>query len=270
MADHDNLDAVELASAYLDGEATADERARVEGDPALLAEVERLRRVRDAVAATSPAPPAQRDAAIAQALAAFDELQVDAPTPPNVVPMSSRRRARWMQGLTAAAAAVVLVLGGIVIANRGGGDDSADEVRQAGATSTGVAAPLVTTATEREAADEPVAAAPTEVMAADVATMAAEATTAIAMDVAAAPAPAGEPPLLRDDADLASFAASLDVAPPPLDDLVADCEAGTRTDPPDAIFEDADGTVTEVAVASTADGYAAVSLDDCTIVVRTP
>ena len=32
-----------LASAYLDGEATPDERARVEADPALLAEVERLR-----------------------------------------------------------------------------------------------------------------------------------------------------------------------------------------------------------------------------------
>jgi hypothetical protein len=99
---------------------------------------------------------------------------------------------------------------------------------------------------------------------------AAEATTAIAMDAAAAPAPAREPEVLRGAADLASFAASLDVAPPPLDDVVADCKAGTRTGPPDAVFEDADGTVTDVVVASTDDGYAAVSLDDCTIVVRTP
>ena len=56
MADNDDRDAVELASAYLDGEATADERARVESDAALLAEVERLRRVRDAVAEIPPAP----------------------------------------------------------------------------------------------------------------------------------------------------------------------------------------------------------------------
>ena len=43
MADDQQPDAAELASAYLDGEATADERARVEADPILLAEVERLR-----------------------------------------------------------------------------------------------------------------------------------------------------------------------------------------------------------------------------------
>ena len=38
-----NDDLTLLASTYLDGEATPDERARVEADPALLAEVERLR-----------------------------------------------------------------------------------------------------------------------------------------------------------------------------------------------------------------------------------
>ncbi len=50
MADNDDHDAVELASAYLDGESTTDERARVESDATLMAEVERLRRVRDALA----------------------------------------------------------------------------------------------------------------------------------------------------------------------------------------------------------------------------
>jgi hypothetical protein len=203
-------------------------------------------------------------------LAAFDGLQDGAPSPPNVVPMSSRRKARWMQGLTAAAAAVVLVLGGIVIANRGGDDDSADEVRQAEATSTGVAAPLLTTATEREAAEEPVATAPAEVMSAGVATTPAEATTAIAMDAAAAPVPAGDLPVIHDADQLRSFAATLDEPPPPLDDVIADCEAGTRTAAPDALIEDVDSTVIEVVVANTDDGYAAVSLDGCTIVVRTP
>ena len=154
MADHDNLDAVELASAYLDGEATADERARVEADPELLAEVARLRHIGDAVAATSPASPAHRDAAIAAALSVFDELRVGGPTAPTVVPIASRRHARWMQALTAAAAIAVLVLGGFVIANRGGDDDdSADEVRRADATAPGgVVSPSATTASELEAA----------------------------------------------------------------------------------------------------------------------
>lgn len=42
----------ELVSAYLDGEATAEERARVEGDPALLERVETFRHVHEAVAAS--------------------------------------------------------------------------------------------------------------------------------------------------------------------------------------------------------------------------
>ena len=41
-----NDDLTLLASAYLDGEATPDERARVEADPSLLREVERLRAAR--------------------------------------------------------------------------------------------------------------------------------------------------------------------------------------------------------------------------------
>jgi hypothetical protein len=272
MADHDNFDAIELASAYLDGEATADERARVEGDPALLAEVERLRRVRAAVVATRPVPPAQRDAAIAAALGAFDELQVDAPTPPNVVPMAGRRRARWMQGLTAAAAVAVLVLGGFVVANRGGDDDTAVNVRQADVTAPGGGAgPSVTTAAELETAEEPLAAAPTEMMAAEAAPTETVGTTAIAMDAAAAaPDATGEPPVLRDADQLSSFAESLEETPPPLDDVVADCGVGPRSFPPDAMVEDADGTVTEVAIASTDDGYAAVALDNCAIVLRAP
>ena len=41
-----------------------------------------------------------------------------------------------------------------------------------------------------------------------------------------------------------------------------------RQSPSMPSFEDVDGAITPVAVASTADGYAAVSLDDCTIVLR--
>jgi hypothetical protein len=113
--------------------------------------------------------------------------------------------------------------------------------------------------------DPPMAAAPTEVVIAGVAT------TAIALDVAAAaPAAAAELPVLRDVDELRAFAESRAVTPPPLNDVVAGCEANSRSSRPDAVFADADGVATDVIVASTADGYAAVSLDDCTIVVRTP
>ena len=59
MADDQQPDDAELASAYLDGEATPDERARVEADPILLAEVERLRAAAAAVAAVD-APSVER------------------------------------------------------------------------------------------------------------------------------------------------------------------------------------------------------------------
>ena len=43
----------ELLHAYIDGEASTDERARVEGDPALLARLEAVRAMRSDVRAAS-------------------------------------------------------------------------------------------------------------------------------------------------------------------------------------------------------------------------
>ena len=59
----------ELASAYLDGEATAEERAMVEADPDLLARAEQLRHAAAEVA--SPVAEAGREEIIAQALEAL-------------------------------------------------------------------------------------------------------------------------------------------------------------------------------------------------------
>ena len=59
----------ELASAYLDGEVTAQERAMVEADTDLLARVEQLRHAAEEVA--SPATEAGREEIIAEALKAF-------------------------------------------------------------------------------------------------------------------------------------------------------------------------------------------------------
>ena len=123
-------DAELLASAYLDDEVTADERARVEADPVLLAEVDRLRVVRDALVATDPAPISVREDHLASALGAWDRLPeaerlgtrddtggADATTVAAASAMSGsmkgRSRRRWVLG--AAAALMVVVGAGVVL-----------------------------------------------------------------------------------------------------------------------------------------------------------
>src|SRR5437764_3549317 len=91
----------DLASAYLDDEVTADERARVEGDPVLQARVARLQAARDElVAAAIDFPSATaRDATIRAALvqSPIVDLRVE----------RARRRIR----VASIAAAVLLVIG---------------------------------------------------------------------------------------------------------------------------------------------------------------
>jgi hypothetical protein len=149
-----NDDLTLLASAYLDGDVTADERARVENDTEALAEVDRLRSVRALLGDVEPQAISVREAQLATALEVWDRLperertgarrdatpagidaaavagaaSVTAPTP-----LSSRRRStrststRW---LTGAAAALVLVLAGGValqLSSSGSGDDASSE-----------------------------------------------------------------------------------------------------------------------------------------------
>jgi hypothetical protein len=143
-----------LASAYLDGDVTADERARVESDTDVLAEVDRLRSVRALLGDIEPQAISIREAQLATALEIWDRLperertgarregvpagidaaavagaaSVTAPTP-----LRSRRRdgrstsTRW---LTGAAAALVLVLAGGVtlqLTSTGSDDDASSE-----------------------------------------------------------------------------------------------------------------------------------------------
>ncbi len=64
-----------LASAYLDGEATADERALVETSSETLAEVTALSQVRDVLAATAPLPSlSEREANLAGALDVWERM----------------------------------------------------------------------------------------------------------------------------------------------------------------------------------------------------
>jgi hypothetical protein len=132
MNDDDTL----LASAYLDGDVSADERALVETDPELLAEVARLRQVRAVLADQEPPSISRREEQLAAALDAWDRLPeaertgavrditptalkrgaspasaAAAATITTPTSMEHRRRARTNRRLLGAAAAIVLVLG---------------------------------------------------------------------------------------------------------------------------------------------------------------
>ncbi len=126
-----------LASVYLDGEATREERAQVAASPELLAEVEALSQVRTVLGATTQPPSlSSREAHLAAALDVFERMGdgerlgeatpaggVDAAAAAAVTtPLSSsdtgrhrrpqRAPARWLLG---AAAAGIFVIGGAIV-----------------------------------------------------------------------------------------------------------------------------------------------------------
>jgi hypothetical protein len=144
-----NDDLTLLASAYLDGDVDDVERARVEADPELLAEVERLRSVQMLLGDTEPSPISTREELLANALDAWDRLPeserfrdatpvgavrdpaaagaatITAPTS-----LADRRRVNSNRRMLAAAAAITIVLGGgiaaqVLVGGSGDDDDSA-------------------------------------------------------------------------------------------------------------------------------------------------
>ena len=146
-----NDDLATLASAYLDGAATAEERAQVENSPDLLSEVERLRLVRALLADLDPPSISLREQHLAAALGAWDRLPeaeragaarditpqgIDPATAaaaatistPAPTSLEGRRRSKAAAWMGAAAAALVLVLaGGVVLQSiAGGNDDDSD------------------------------------------------------------------------------------------------------------------------------------------------
>jgi len=156
-----NDDPTLLASAYLDGDVTADERALVETDLDLLAEVDRLRQVRALLADQEPPKISRREHHLAMALDAWDRLpERTGATRDNTpialrrgaspasaaaaatitAPTSSehRRRTTLNRRMLGAAAAIVLVLaGGIALQTLSTGDD--DEASSAEPTDATVA-----------------------------------------------------------------------------------------------------------------------------------
>ncbi|HSL74272.1 MAG TPA: hypothetical protein VK853_07385 [Ilumatobacteraceae bacterium] len=145
---NDDLDL--LVSAYLDGAVDADERARVEADPELLAAVERMRLVRSMLGDTEPSSISTREALLANALDAWDRLTPMAATRHDATPralqrgtdpataaaaasitaptsLADRRRATLNRRMLGAAAAIVVVLAGGIAAQVITGDRATDD-----------------------------------------------------------------------------------------------------------------------------------------------
>ncbi|MYA85651.1 MAG: hypothetical protein F4Y12_08725 [Acidimicrobiaceae bacterium] len=137
----------ELVSAYLDGEATPAEIAEVEQNDALMARVEQLRSVRDAVAApVAPMPAERREQMISAALAVADAENAQR-REARIVPI--RRRRETLLAVAAAAILLAAVVSAGLIASRSGDesaemaaatDDSADMAADAPAADAGVEA----------------------------------------------------------------------------------------------------------------------------------
>lgn len=242
-----NDDLTLLASAYLDGDGNEVERARVEADTELLAEVERLRHVRLLLGDIEPSPISTREELLANALDAWDRLRasersrdatpggllrdpatagaatISAPTS-----LTDRRRVDSNRRMLAAAAAITVVLGGGIAAQVlvGGGDDddsgtTADAPREFAVAGDGAEQDQ---STEAELSQEPTAGA-------DAAAESAQLDTGIND-----PAPPGETALerLSTPAELAIFASDAVGAPrapdvpaatsAPVDDLLSATE----------------------------------------------
>lgn len=169
-----NSEPEHLASAYLDGELTDEERHLAEGDPAVMAEVESLRALRDRIASAEAPTHEARESAIAAAMAAFHQLHAtadsggpgraevtDAADTPDMAVFRARseRRAgrerrdlsRWLG--VAAAVVVAAALGIVAVQARGGGND--DSVADQAASEPAATSAARVQADELDASEEP-------------------------------------------------------------------------------------------------------------------
>lgn len=218
------LDA-DLVSAYLDNEVTAEERARVDASPELLARVTELTRLRASLRSVEPAPASARESAFAAAMAAFGTADTDTHattdgnadtntnTTSTVAPVVSlaARRQRMYRVVTGVAAASVLAVAGLAALNKfGTGDDRSESAAFetfAPTAKAQTAAPAETTAP----AEVMVAGgAPAETAAPAETTAAAESAPAVEMAAEAdtAAAPFSDLPVLANDVELAAYVAA--------------------------------------------------------------
>jgi hypothetical protein len=204
-----------LANAYVDDELAADERARAEADPEVMAEVVRLRIAITALRDVEPADPARREAALAAAMRSGERPVPVAP------PIPLRPKRSWWTGAGIAAAVVAILVGGAVVlrATSGGDDDdtssiqlSADQPESAADASATTTAGAATTAAAAAATTQEAAgtAAGSEATAAGGAT----ATTTVPTR-AAAPQSGAPLTVLASPDDLVAFASEATPQTPP-------------------------------------------------------
>lgn len=119
-----------LASAYLDGELTAQQRALAEADPDVMSEVDRLRLLQAELRSVTPPSDAAREQAIGAAMSAFTQAAPRPAPPVNAVTrtVEFRRRPSYARYLGLAAGVLAVGVLGFVVANavRTGDDDDAD------------------------------------------------------------------------------------------------------------------------------------------------
>jgi hypothetical protein len=273
-----NEDQQLLASAYLDGALTDDERARAEADPEVMAAVERLREIRQALAVVETPAPARREAAIDAALGTFD-AEVRPIAPPPIASLTRRRASSWLIG--AAAAALVLIVAGGILAVRSQGDDDdaggaaqtqvllseADEQPAAAGT-----APDASTATRSAAEDEGGGGATTGAPATTAAGSAAPGTVATAGTEGAPEATSVGRVLLTSPDDLTRFAA--DATALRGNNVFADssrsCDVGGRWLGPATYVVDGVDTPVEVYLARRAGEVRAVDPATCDVIATAP
>jgi hypothetical protein len=259
-----------LASAYLDGALTDEERARAEADPDVMAAVEQLGELRRAVSAVDPPNPARRDAAINAALKAFDADR--RPTaPPPVRSLAGSRASTWFFG--AAAAALVLVVAGGILATRGdqGGDDSAGGAAATSTTGGHVLADLSSGGAESTGGTDAAPQAREDAGAtAGPATTAAPGTFAAAAPTTPTPQEARIPPVLTSPEELTAFAAqSGDAQVMAADGTRPPCHRGQWLGPAIYVLDGVD-THVDVFLARRAGEVRAVDPATCAILVTAP
>lgn len=164
MTNHDPSDRDELVAAYVDGEATDEQRSTVEADAELLARAAEMRRIAALVAVPVAQPPAAfKDDQIAAAVAT-------SATATNVTSLTAHRDRRRLAKLASVAAVVLIVLAvPIVLLNTGSEepedfatpalDEGAEETASGDAVSA-EAAPQAAQATEDPGAGAETGAAP--------------------------------------------------------------------------------------------------------------
>jgi hypothetical protein len=145
----------ELASAYLDDELDATERAAASADPEVMATVESFARLRSALSEIEPVAGTAKNAALAAALAEFDTRRTagaaDAPVA-TVTSLQSRRRV--YRALTGVAAAVAILAIGVAAINGGrGSDDKTSSAVRVESAPSGTIAPAEAPSGKAAAAD---------------------------------------------------------------------------------------------------------------------